>query len=133
MKISAKQYAVTLYDLIEGKTEKEISDVLKNFFELLKKNNVLSKLDAILKEFSDIWNKNKGVVEATVTTAKELDRVNKKSIIEYIKKVTKASDVVLEEKVDKNVLGGVVLKYGDKIVDNSLKGRVESLGRSLEK
>lgn len=133
MKISAKQYAVTLYDLIEGKTEKEISDVLKNFFELLKKNNVLSKLDAILKEFSDIWNKNKGVVETTVTTAKELDRVNKKSIIEYIKKVTKASDVVLEEKVDKNVLGGVVLKYGDKIVDNSLKGRVESLGRSLEK
>ena len=133
MKITPKQYAVTLYDLVEGKTQKEISVVLTKFSELLKKNNALSKLNAILDEFNIIWNRENGVVEATVTSARDLDKTNRKSIIEYIKKATKATDVFLKETVDKNILGGVVVKYGDKIVDSSLKGRVESLGRSLEK
>ena len=62
-----------------------------------------------------------------------MDKTSKKSIIEYIKKATEASDVLLDENVDKHILGGVVVKYGDKIVDSSLRARVESLGRSLEK
>jgi F-type H+-transporting ATPase subunit delta len=133
MKISPKQYAIALYDLVEGKTEKEISVLLVGFSDMLRKNNAMSKLDSILKEFSAIWNKENGIVEATVTLARDLDGISKKSIIEYIKKATKATDVHLKETVDKSILGGVVLKYGDKIVDNSLRGRIESLGRSLEK
>ena len=133
MKISSKQYAVALYDLVEGKTKKEISVVLTNFSEFLRKNNALSKLDIILDEFNIVWNRENGVVEAIVTSARDLDKTNRKSIIEYIRNATEAKDVILEEAVDKNILGGVVVKYGDKIVDSSLKGRVESLGRSLEK
>ena len=133
MKVSSKQYAITLYDLVEGKTQKEVSVVLTKFSELLKKNNAMSRLNIILDEFNVIWNRENGVVEATVTSARDLDKTNRESIIEYIKKATEATDVLLEETVDKNILGGVVVKYGDKIVDSSLRGRVESLGRSLEK
>ncbi|PLX21026.1 ATP synthase F1 subunit delta [Candidatus Parcubacteria bacterium] len=133
MKASSKQYAVTLYDLVEGKTQKEISDVLKSFFELLKKDNVLSRLDDVLKEFNDIWNKENGIVEASVVSARELDKASKKEIVDYIKTASKAEDVVLDESVDEKILGGVIVKYADKIVDSSLKGRVSSLKRSLEK
>ena len=133
MKITAKQFAETLYDSVEGKTEKEILSVLNNFSEIVKKNNALSMIDNILDEFSRIWNKENGIIEAKVTSARDLDKTNRKSIIEYIKKATKAKDVVLDETVDKKVLGGVILKYGDKIVDDSLLGRVRSLGRTLEK
>ncbi len=133
MKITAKQFAETLYDSVEGKTEKEILSVLNNFSEIVKKNNALSMIDNILDEFSRIWNKENGIIEAKVTSARDLDKTNRKSIIEYIKEATKAKDVVLAETVDKKVLGGVILKYGDKIVDDSLLGRVRSLGRTLEK
>jgi len=133
MKITAKQYAFALYDLTEGKNQKEISIVLASFSELLKKNNAFSKLDAILAEFNTIWNSENSIIEASVISAKGLDKTSKKAIIDYIKKVSDVGDVVLEEGVDKNILGGVIVKYGDKIVDSSLRGRVESLGRSLEK
>ena len=61
MKITSKQYATTLYDLIEGKTEKQISSVLVSFSNLLRKNNAMSKLGSILDDFNDIWNKENGV------------------------------------------------------------------------
>ena len=133
MKVTAKQYATTLYDLVEEKTEKQISDILVNFFSLLKRNNDVSKSDAVLTEFNNVWNEKNGVIEASITTSRKLDSATRKSVIEYIKKASEVSEVILGENVDKDLLGGVIVKYGDKIVDSSLRGRVESLGRALKK
>ncbi len=133
MKVNPKQYASLLYDLTEGKSEKEISSALQKFSNLLKKNNHLSKLSLILEEFNTIWNKKKNIVEANIFSAREIDSDLKKIIINYIKKSSGASEVVLGEEIDSDILGGVVIKYQDKIIDNSLKNRVKNLARVLEK
>lgn len=133
MKVNPKQYASLLYELTEGKSEKEISSVLQKFSSLLKKNNHLSKIDLILREFNVIWNKKKNIVNASIFSAREIDADLKKVIIDYVIKSSGASEVVLDEKINKEILGGVVIKYQDKIIDNSLKNRVKNLARILEK
>lgn len=133
MKASVKQYAKSLYEMVKGKSEKESKEIVKQFFNILVKDSMLSKTDKIIIEFSEVWNQAYGAVEATVVSARELDKASRKSIIDYVKKISKAKDVYLNESVNKDILGGVVVKYGDKIIDCSLRGRVESLGKSMEK
>lgn len=132
MKANPRQYATLLYELVEGKSEKETIPVLEKFFSLLKKNNYLSKLDLILEEFSSVWNKKKNIVDATVFSARKIDSDIKKVIISYISGSSGASEVILKEEIDKDILGGVIIKYQDKIIDNSLKNRVRNLSRILE-
>jgi len=133
MKVSPKQYAITLYELTDGKSEKEILDILKNFSILLKKRNYLSKTDLILEEFNKVWNTEKNIVNAKIVSARPLDSDLKQNIINYISSASKAKEVFLEEDIDKNILGGVIIKYNDKVIDSCLKTRVNILGKSLEK
>ena len=51
----------------------------------------------------------------------------------YIVKLTKDKNVNIDKKIDKDILGGVVIKYDDKILDISLRTKLEELRQVLEK
>jgi len=133
MKINAKQYARSLYEAVQNKSDSQIKDVLKSFVKVLINNNDISKADKIIAEFSKIWNKKQGVVEAEVISAKELDNPIIRLMSDYIVKLLKAKEVIINKKIDKNLLGGVVIKYGDKILDNSMRIRLCELKNRMIK
>lgn len=121
MKITQKCYAQSLYDSIDGKTADEVTGITKKFAEMLAENNHLEKANAIIGEFIKIWNSEKGIVEATAVSAKELDKETAGSLSKYITALSNAKEVVLKQKVDKSILGGVVITYGDRVIDASLR------------
>jgi len=133
MKILAKQYALSLYQALENKNNAEVKNVIKKFIIILIKNNQLTKIDEIIREFIKIWNREKKIIEAELTGARELKSDVIKNIRNYILVITKANEVCLETKVDKNILGGVIIKYGDKVLDGSLKGRLIDLKSKMIK
>lgn len=131
MKIASKQYAESLYQAVQNKNDSRIKDAIKIFFQILVQNNDLSKADEIINEFVKIWNKENGIIEAGVESAKTLDNNIIKLLNNYIIKLSGAKTVILNQKINKDILGGVIIKYGDKILDGSLRMRLGELRRSL--
>ncbi|MFH0923831.1 MAG: ATP synthase F1 subunit delta [Candidatus Falkowbacteria bacterium] len=127
MKISVKQYAQSLYEAVADKSNSQIKNAVKNFFQILVQNNDLAKADEIINEFVKIWNKENGIIEAGVESAKALDDNIVKLLNNYIAELSGAKTVILNQTVNKYILGGVIIKYGDKILDGSLRARLGEL------
>jgi len=133
MKITVKQYALSLYECVKDKKKKDLEQILKKFVDLLITNNDIHKAESILRVFSKIWNKNKGIVEAIVMSANDIDGPTLNLLNDYIKEATSAEKVVTKKEERKELLGGAVLKYGDKILDASLKTKLRSFNEELKK
>lgn len=131
MKITPKQYAITLYSVI--KKDDNIKDAVRKFIKVLVDNNDISKSDKIVEEFIKIWDRENGIINAKVASARKLDNESVKSINDYILESSKAKEVVLDKKIDKNILGGVIIKFGDKVIDGSLKMKLKELKNNLVK
>lgn len=104
------------------------SDITKNFVALLSDNNRLTELGHILGAFTDISAEQRGEVKALVTTAEELAREEVDELANGLADLLKPGQtLVLEEKVDPSIIGGIVIDINDKHVDLSILSRVKKL------
>lgn len=133
MKISAKQYAQALLDLIEGKDEKDSSRVVLDFAKLLKNNNQLAQLEKIIYYFEKLYNQRYAIVEAEVISKKVLSDNSFKEVKDYLNNLDKTKKLELKQTSLDKIIGGIVIKYDDKILDNSLRTRLNQLKTSLLK
>ncbi|HNV12361.1 MAG TPA: F0F1 ATP synthase subunit delta [bacterium] len=131
MKIKAKQYAQALFLEARGKEGKELSNVIDKFFEVLKTDNNISQIGKIIFYFNELWNKENSLVEAEITCSRSLESNLKNDVLSYLKKISKAENIKISEKENKKIIGGFVLKYGDKIIDASIKNKINSFKNSL--
>lgn len=132
MKVTPKEYAIGLFSSTSGKDDNEIKKIVNNFVDLLIKNNDLSQTDKISQIFSSLWNKENGIVESEVTTVKKLDPELLASLKNFLITESKAREVIIRETTDKSILGGVIIKYNDKILDRSLKTKIKNLSNSIK-
>ena len=132
MKISVKQYAQSLYESIQGTPDKEASEVVVKFVAALRQHHDISKIKEIIQAFSEIWNNENQEITAELTTAREATSVSKELMIKYLQERTGAKKIELSEKIDTDIIGGFILKYGSKILDGSLKSSLKDLGSRLE-
>ena len=123
MKITAKQYAQALFESIDAGDNKTKA-VIKSFCRVLADNNQISQQEKIIKKFELIWDRSNNIARAEIVSAHKLSRETGKILRECLKKFAAGRKIEVEEKVDKNIMGGVVIKYGDKILDASLRRRL---------
>src|SRR3989339_868478 len=131
MKITPKQYAQSLLMSVKDKKEKEIGRVMEKFAGILASNNALGRDKEIIAEFIKIWNKDKGIADLELTSAHKLDDKTVKALSDYVVELLDATRVTVTQTEDKSLLGGVVLKYGDKVLDASLKTALQTLKNEL--
>jgi len=131
MKVLSKQYAQTLYELTQGKSEDEINGVVKKFAELLKRNRQLNLLSDIAKRFSETWNENNEVIEAEAISREELGKDLRVKIKKFVKNKYQAREVILKNKTDKKIKGGIIVRVGDEILDGSVSRRLTELRKAI--
>ena len=131
MKIVAKQYAQALFLEIKDRAEKDISSIINNFVEILKKDNCLSQMEKIIFYFNDLWKKEYFLVEAEINIARKIEPELKKEIVQYLTKISQAKKINIIEKENKKLVGGFVVKYNDKIIDASVKNKINKFKNSL--
>jgi F-type H+-transporting ATPase subunit delta len=100
------------------------------FLSLLAKKKREGFAENIFREFYTLYNDHKGIQKAIVTTAVGLDDNLRKQVNELIRKQTN-SEVELVEVIDKNLIGGFTLKFGDKQIDSSIARSLSKLKRAL--
>ncbi len=120
-----KKQAV-LKEVFAGKLDK----LTDSYIQLItaKKREVF--LEQIANEFVNQYKEKKKILTAVVTSASGLDETTRKKVMELVKGGS-ASEVVLEEKIDKNLIGGFVLRVGDKQIDASIARKLNLLKRSF--
>jgi len=133
MKITANQYARTLFELIDRKSSKEADEIIFNFTQIVKKNKQIKLMPRIIESFNNIWNEQNKIIEVQVTSSKELDELAKNKIESYVKKRYEIENVVMTRKIDKDIIEGLIVKIGDDLLDASAIGQLEKLSRILTK
>ncbi len=131
MKITPKQYAQSLYEVVSTEEDGDVQVAVKNFVKVLVEKNQLGKIEKIIQEFKNIWNREQGIIEGELTSVRELDDEIVTLLNCYIVKLLDVDKVRLENKVDKNILGGFVARLGDTVIDSSLKSQLQSLKSKL--
>lgn len=131
MKITPKKYAIALFDMLLEAKAGERQVLINNFASYLVKNNEDYKLGRIIEEFSVLWDSHHSIVRADVSSAFDLNSDSKKEVGDYIKNKVAAEDIVIKTEVKPEIIGGVIIRYGDKILDTSLKTKLEKLKKNL--
>lgn len=132
MKITTTQYANTLYDLTEGKEKARVNSIVEKFTALLIKNRQIKLAGKIIEKFSEIYNRKNGIVEAEITSREVLSNELRNKVSNYVSNKYKAKEVVINNKIDENIKGGIVVKVGDEVIDASLKSRLINLNKLLK-
>ncbi|HAI73763.1 MAG TPA: ATP synthase F1 subunit delta [Candidatus Moranbacteria bacterium] len=132
MKITTRQYAKSLFELTSGKSEQEIKGVISNFIKFLQKNRQLKLAGKIIEKFGEIYNKKKGIVEAEIVSREKLNGELIVKLDDFIKNKYSAKEVMLNNKIDEKIIGGVIIKIGDEVMDGSVGGQLNRLRKCLE-
>jgi ATP synthase F1 delta subunit len=101
-----------------------------NFLELLAERHRLPATFRIRRAFDELWREEHKMLPVEVTSAVELDEGLVRSIGERIEERT-GRRIELTSRVDPNIIGGLVLRVGNKVLDASVHGRLERLRRQI--
>jgi len=101
-----------------------------NFLELLVEKGRMPELFRIRREFDELWKKAHQRLDVTVTSAIELDPGVVGKIGEEVERQT-GEKVELTSRVDSEILGGIVLRVGNMVLDASIRTRLDKLRKSV--
>lgn len=108
-----------------------MSPLTRNFAKLLLTRGRFALLPEIVKVFQGMVDQRNGVVRALVTTAVPLSDEDQRSIGERLRALTGAREVRVESAVDPAIIGGLVARVGDRLIDGSTRSRLIQLRRRL--
>jgi len=128
MAYSVTQYAQALYDSLENTKSGDHDTVIDNLVVILKRNNDLGKFHGIVAAFERIDSHKRGVTRAEITTAREVKL--DKTVFDTLNKVA-GQKVEVQQTVDDSLIGGVVIRMDDTLIDASIKGQLKNLKKSL--
>jgi F-type H+-transporting ATPase subunit delta len=108
----------------------DVSTDVMHFLMLLVDKRRIALVPEIDAQFQQMANAARGVIIADVTTAMEMSALQIKKLRQKLQQVT-GGEVKLRRHVDAAILGGVVVRIGDRRIDGSVRGRLQALGQTL--
>jgi F-type H+-transporting ATPase subunit delta len=122
---SAQEKEDAVDKVVSGADERTV-----NFLKLLAERHRMPVLFRIRRDFDELWAEEKKLLSVSVTSAVELDDKLVKDIGKRIEEQT-GRDVELSSKVDPYVLGGLVVRVGNMVLDASVRNRLEQLRKQV--
>jgi F-type H+-transporting ATPase subunit delta len=108
-----------------------IRGLAANFLKLVVSNRRLFAVRDMIKAFRNLVAQHKGEATAEVTVAETLKDQHVEALRAALKSVT-GKDVDLDVKVDPAILGGLVVKLGSRMVDNSLRTKLNAMKHAMK-
>jgi F-type H+-transporting ATPase subunit delta len=126
--VPATQKAAALDQLLPNATP-----MVRNFVHILVDRDRLSAVPGILEALREMINVQRGIITADVTTAipldTELERVIAQRLAAHLGR--DPDKVSIQSRVDPSIIGGVVARIGDQVIDDSVRGRIDRLRQTL--
>jgi len=121
-----KKYLVKVYP----KRNHEIFETLVNFFMILFKKNRFYLIHEITRHFCRIADEANGRSTAEIRTAVALDLPSEAAIVSRLERMA-GTKITVKKEIDSTLIGGVVIKLKNKILDGSVRNRLHLLTQAL--
>lgn len=125
-RLTSEQAAELFISVGEGRLDQQAD----NFIRVLAENRRLILLPEIAALYEYYRQEAQGTIEAEVIAARKLKAEQLKTIIRVLK-ARLNREVSLTARIDKNLLGGVIIRAGDLVIDGSIRGRLDQLATAL--
>jgi F-type H+-transporting ATPase subunit delta len=104
--------------------------ILLNFLELLLENHRMPAIFRIRRSYDALWEEHNRLLPVEVTSAVELDEQTVRHIGDQIQEQT-GRTVELSSTVEPDILGGIVVRVGNQVLDASIRNRLENLRKQV--
>ena len=128
-KISKDEKIKVIENIFKG----NLSDSVVGFLVIIVEKDRYNELEAIFDYFIGVVREYKNIGSVAVTSAVELTEEQKKQVEERLLQVTKYVDFIMDYQVDESLIGGMVIRIGDRVVDSSIKSKIDAMAKSLSK
>ncbi len=118
-------------ELIEKVFADKLSLYIMNFISFIIDKGREREVIVIVDEYTNLANETRNIVRADVTTAVPITDVEVSQIKANLEKKT-GKDIRVSTKVDPAIMGGVVIRLGDKVMDGSIARHLERLQAGLK-
>ena len=125
--ISFEQKQKVLTDVFGGK----VGDTLLDFLCVLTQKGRFRSLPAITDTFRQMYYEKKNILEVTAITVQPLSEKLRKKLTDKLQSVSGKS-IILHEKQDKSILGGIVLRYANTEIDSSVRTKLDSIKAQID-
>ena len=112
--------------IFDGKLNKHTLNLLYNLIYRKRDNLIIT----ILEKFKELYNIHMNIEESVISTTFELDNESLDVVKGFANRVT-GKKIILQNTIDKNVLGGFNLKIGDKMIDCTVSSKINELRKKL--
>lgn len=117
--------------ILDGIFAGKVHAITQSFLRLVVNKGRAAILFDTAKQFVQQYNAINGIVTAEVTSASPLTDANRAEVVSLVKKELNASQVLIKEKVNADLIGGFVLKVGDKQFDASIASGLTKLKKEF--
>jgi F-type H+-transporting ATPase subunit delta len=114
-----------------GKLLADVDPLVRNTVNLMTVNRDISKFVDMFRILSEMADEHHGIARAEVVTAVPLDDARRAKVAEGLAKLVGRDKVVITESVDPSIIGGVVAKVGDRLIDGSTRTQLQAMRNSL--
>jgi len=106
--------------------------ILQNFLKLLIEKSRMPAVFRVRRTLDELWQRENKLLPVEITSAIELDKTTVKHIGDRIGEET-GQKIELSERVDPDILGGLIVRVGNSIIDSSIRARLDSLRKQVAK
>ncbi len=106
------------------------SPTVRNFVQVLASEKQLNRLPAIIAAFEHYETGSDKVLDAVITSAVPLNVAQQEGVTAQLRDIYK-SEVEVRFAVDESLIGGLIIRVGDQVIDNSLRSRLSTIQRSM--
>ena len=107
-----------------------VSVYILNLIKLLIDKNRIFILSLLVDHYGDLLNIKRNISTAQITTAIEIDEYTKNRLKEKLEKVF-SKTIEIKTVIDKEIIAGMIVKVGDKVIDGSIKTRFENMKKQV--
>lgn len=124
--LSAKEKQEVIKKLLPS-----LSTLGANFLALIAQHRGVALLPRVQESLQQMFDEHQGIIRATATTAVNLSDSEKERIQISLKERWER-EVALDTRADPSIIGGMVIRVGDTVIDGSIRGRLTALRLSLQ-
>ncbi|MCH8229319.1 MAG: ATP synthase F1 subunit delta [Chloroflexi bacterium] len=114
-----------------GKLLADVETLVRNTVNLMTVNRDITKFPDMHRVFGEMADEHRGIARAEVVTAVPLDDARRDQLAAGLAKLVGRDEVIITESVDPRIIGGIVAKVGDRLIDGSTRTRLQAMRASL--
>ncbi|MFC1867460.1 ATP synthase F1 subunit delta [Thermodesulfobacteriota bacterium] len=108
------------------------SDLVKNFLNLLLDKNRIGAIEVITEHYARLTDEASNIAHAEITTAKPLKKETLDKVVKSLEGLT-SKEIKSDLREDPDLIGGIIVKIGDLVLDGSVRAQLEGLKESFKR